>query len=156
MLEIRRMELLYKIDLQQYQETCKKNISNYSVATLGEHLIWGDVLMLGNENAYLSFKADVVKLSYDLYDVLKKLKADEKQVCHLYHPYELYELEVKMEAGNVSLKLDRKKKVTFHYDDFCKEIYKLKQDVMNDIKILFKDYHNISNIEKLFSILLEK
>lgn len=150
------MKLLYKIDLQHYQETCKKNISNYSVATLGENLIWGDVLILGNDNAYLSFKADLIKFSYDLYDVLKKLKTNKASVYNLYNMYELYEFEIKMEADNVLLKLDRKKKVAFNYNDLCKEIYTLKQNIMNDIKILFKDYHNINNIEKLFALLLEK
>lgn len=150
------MKLLYKIDLQHYQEACKKNISNYSVATLGANLFWGEVLILGNENAYLSFKADLIKFSYDLYDVLKKLKTNKESVYNLYNMYELYEFEIKMEADNVLLKLDRKKKVAFNYNDFCQEIYKLKQNIMTDIKILFKDYHNINNIEKLFSLLLEE
>ncbi|NML37347.1 hypothetical protein HHL17_09065 [Chitinophaga sp. G-6-1-13] len=150
------MKLLYKIDLQHYQETCKKNISDYSVATLGENLIWGDVLILGNENAYLSFKADLIKFSYDLYDVLKNLKINKASVYNLHNMYELYEFEIKMEADNVLLKLDRKKKVAFNYNDFCQEIYKLKQNIMNDIKILFKDHHNINNMEKLFSLLLEQ
>ncbi|MBO9730732.1 MAG: hypothetical protein J7623_18970 [Chitinophaga sp.] len=150
------MELSYKIDLQHHQETCKKNISNYSVATLGENLIWGDVLIVGNDNASLSFKADIIKFSYDVYDVLKKLKTNKASVYHLYNMYELYEFEIKMEADNVLLKLDRKKKVALNYNDFVQEIYNLKQNIMNDIKNLFKDYHHINNIEKLFSLLSEK
>ncbi|MBC9930555.1 hypothetical protein [Chitinophaga qingshengii] len=150
------MKLLYKIDQQHYQETSKKDVSNYSVAALGENLIWGDVSIEGNGNTSLSFKADLIKFSYDLYDVLKKLKTNKTSVYNLYNMYELYELEVKTEAGNVLLKLDRKKKATFNYNDFCREIYTLKQNMINDIKTLFKDYHDISNIEKLFSLLSEK
>lgn len=150
------MKLLYKIDLQHYQETSKKDISNYSVATLGENLIWGEVSIWDNKNASLSFKADLIKFSYDLYDVLKKLKTNKTSVYTLYNMYELYELEVKMEADNVLLKLDRKEKAIFDYNDFCREIYTLKQNMMNDVKILFKDYHHINNMEKLFSLLLEQ
>lgn len=148
------MTIVYNIDLTHYSSILQRNYLNFSTSELGGILLCGYVV-IGSKTAndFFHFEADLLKFSYDLYDLLLELKSSKSTEAQLHNVDQRYEFELKKKEDELLMTLNKKHTIVFNFDEFIKAVANMKKKLLVDFKILFSNYSEIKNAHFIMAAL---
>ena len=141
--------ITYRINLKKYEKVKIRNYINFSRSELGENLLWGEVVIVNQkENDLFIFNADLIKFFNVFADELKGLEPINVGKSEVHNMYQTYFFELKkVDIQNIRITLDKKKRIVFNNHEILSEVSRIKVSLFEDLKVLFKDYARINEID---------
>lgn len=138
--------IVYNIDLTHYTSVLRRNYLNFSTSELGGNLLSGYVVISSKKaNDFFHFEADLLKFSYDLYDLLLELKRSKSSVLQLHNVDQRYGFDVMKKEEELVMTLNKKHTIVFNFSEIVKEVADMKRKLLVDFKILYPNYSEIKN-----------
>jgi hypothetical protein len=142
--------IFYQLNLDVYEKVKKRDYHHFSKSEIVENMLWGNVIILNNDNTLFSFEADLFKFFIVFFDELKKISLGEELESKIYSIYDDYYFYLKLhEKNKVKISFNKQKESLFNIKNLSYNVKEIKLRLFKDFKILYPDYLKLKEFDYL-------